>query len=88
MKKIKITYYDNQRLGNYQIRCNRLNQLSDFQAYVIFVLESIDKNITEPDKLSEKENKRRRYVQESHIEHMMNDDRIELIKAFVWKKNN
>lgn len=88
MKKIKITYWDRQRLGNYQIRVNRLSDLEFFiEEYIYGFLLFLGGEIRDVTKLSDKENGRRWYVDDVHIDFLRNDDRIDLIPAFKWNEN-
>lgn len=85
--KIKITYWDNQRWGNYQIRLNRLSDIERFSVYINGILRQLNPKITQPSRMSKKECERRWYVEKEHFDYLLNDVNIELAPAFVWSEN-
>lgn len=80
---MKITYWDKQRYGNYQIKVNRKSDMLAFNDYVKEVLIPLDDKVK--DYYSEPH--RRYYVQQEHIDHMMLDNEINLVPAYVWNEN-
>lgn len=83
LAKIRVYYWDKQRKGNYLIRVGKKRDVPLFKIYVENVLRKIDSRVYD----YRKEIGRRYYVQHAHIEHMKNDDLIDLREGYIWREN-